>query len=162
MLHPTPTTVLLATTLQPLVGQLSGSLARGAKLIDHCLHHAPTPPQMATFARELSTLLREVGRRLVAWVLHHTESDDPDEVPSRRWCKGQAYRRRRQHRTALATLCGPVVVWRRRYAPLRPGRRAIHPLELTWGLEAGVATPALAERVGRWAADHTQRQVLEM
>src|SRR4029434_7588820 len=27
---------------------------------------------------------------------------------------------------------------------------------------AGVATPALAERVGRWAADHTQRQVLEM
>jgi hypothetical protein len=29
-------------------------------------------------------------------------------------------------------------------------------------MEAGVATPALAERVGRWAADHTQRQVLEM
>jgi hypothetical protein len=35
-------------------------------------------------------------------------------------------------------------------------------LELTWGIEAGVATPALAERVGRWAADHLQRQVLEM
>jgi len=32
-LHPTPTKVLLATTLQPLVGQLSGSLAHGAKLI---------------------------------------------------------------------------------------------------------------------------------
>ncbi len=29
-------------------------------------------------------------------------------------------------------------------------------------MEAGVATPALAERIGRWAADHTQRQVLEM
>jgi hypothetical protein len=28
-------------------------------------------------------------------------------------------------------------------------------------MEAGVATPALAERGGRWAADHTQRQVLE-
>ena len=30
------------------------------------------------------------------------------------------------------------------------------------GIEAGVATPALAERIGGWAADHTQRQVLEM
>jgi hypothetical protein len=30
------------------------------------------------------------------------------------------------------------------------------------GLEAGVATPALAERGGRWAADHTQQEVLEM
>ena len=34
MVHTTPTKVLLATTLQPLVAQLSGSLAHGAKLID--------------------------------------------------------------------------------------------------------------------------------
>ena len=27
-------------------------------------------------------------------------------------------------------------------------------------MEAGLATPALAARVGRWAAEHTQRQVL--
>src|SRR5215471_718799 len=106
--------------------------------------------------------LLRTTRRIVAWVLHHLESDAPDEVPSRLWCKGQAYRRRRKHRTSLATLFGPVVVWRRLYEPLMPGRRAIHPLELTLGMEAGVATPALAERVGRWAADHTQRQVLEM
>jgi hypothetical protein len=161
MIHPTPTKVLLATTLQPLVVQLSGSLARGAKLIEPFLHHEPTPQQMATFERDLSTLLREVGRRIVAWGLNHLESDDPDEVPSRLWFKGQAYRRRRKHRTALATLCGPVIVWRRLYEPLMPGRRAIHPLALTLGMEAGVATPALAERVGRWAAEHTQRQVLE-
>ncbi len=162
MSHPTPTKVLLTTTLQPLVVQLSGSLARGAKLIDQFLHQEPTPQQMATFERELSTLLREVGRRIVAWVLNHMESDDPDEVPSRLWFKGQAYRRRRKHRTSLATLFGPVVVWRRLYEPLMPGLRSIHPLELTLGMEAGVATPALAKRVGRWAADHTQRQVLEM
>ena len=48
---------------------------------------------MATFERELSTLLREVGRRIVAWVLHHVESDDPDEAPARLWVKGQASRR---------------------------------------------------------------------
>src|SRR5215475_6210192 len=134
MIHPTPTKVLLTTTLQPLVMQLSGSLARGAKLIDQFLRHEPTPQQMATFERELSTLLREVGRRIVAWVLHHMESDAPDAMPAHLWFKGQADRRRRKHRTSLATLFGPVVVWRRLYEPLESGARSIHPLELRLGL----------------------------
>ena len=38
----------------------------------------------------------------------------------------------------------------------------MHPLELQLGVEAGVATPACAERVGQWAANHTQREVLAM
>jgi hypothetical protein len=38
----------------------------------------------------------------------------------------------------------------------------MHPLEHPRGVEAGVATPAFAERVGQWAADHTQRQVRAM
>ena len=56
MIHPTPTTVLFATTLQPLVGQLSGSLAHGAKRIAPCLDQEPTPQKMATFAWELQAL----------------------------------------------------------------------------------------------------------
>src|SRR5437762_3540606 len=62
----------------------------------------------------------------------------------------------------LATLFGPVVLWRRLYEPLRPGRRAIHPFELRLGIAGGVATPALAERIGGWAAEHAQRQVLAL
>ena len=154
MVHPTPTKVLLTTTLRPLVVQLSGSLARGVRLLDQFLHDEPTPQQMAKFEWELRTLLREVGRRIMAWVLNHVEPENHAEAPSRLWWKGEVYRRRRRHRTAMATLFGPVVVWRRLYEPLPPGRRAIHPLELTLGIEAGVATPALAERVGRWATDH--------
>ena len=115
--------------------QLSGSLARGAKLIDQCLHQEPTPQQMAAFERELSALLREVGRRIVAWVIDHMESDDPDEMPSRLWFKGQAYRRRRKHRTSLATLFGSVVVWRRLYEPLMPGRRPSIPWSVPWVLK---------------------------
>ncbi len=38
MSHPTPIQVLFTTTLQPLVVQLSGSLAHGTKLIDQCCH----------------------------------------------------------------------------------------------------------------------------
>ena len=34
MIHPTPTNVLLATTLHPWAVQLSGSLAHGARRID--------------------------------------------------------------------------------------------------------------------------------
>jgi hypothetical protein len=162
MVQTTPTKVLLATTLQPLVGQWSGSLAHGAKLIDQFLPQEPTPQHMATFARELHRLLREVGRRIMAWALPHMEPACAEEMPSRLWWKEQAYRRRRKHRTTIATLFGPVVVWRRLYEPLAPRARAIHPLARRWGIEAGLATPALAERIGGWAADHTQRQVLAM
>ena len=117
---------------------------------------------MAAFAQALRTLLREVGRRILTWVLNHLEPESPQEMPSRLWWKGQASRRRRMHRTHLATLCGPVVLWRRLYAPLAPGGCSIHPLERRLGLEAGLATPALATRIGGWATEHSQREVLEM
>jgi hypothetical protein len=70
MNHTTPAKVLWATTLQPFVGQWSGSLAHGAKLLDQFLHQEPTPQHMATFECELHRLWREGGRRIVAWVLH--------------------------------------------------------------------------------------------
>jgi len=145
-----------------LVVQLSGSLAHGAKLIAQCLEEEPTPQKMTTFEQALSALLREVGRRIMAWVLNHMEPECPEAMPSRLWLQGQAYRRRRKHRTTIATLFGPVGVWRRLYEPVAPRLRAIHPLELRLGIEGGLATPALAARVGGWAADHTQRQVLEL
>jgi hypothetical protein len=160
--HSTPAKVLLTTTLQPLVIQLSGSLAHGAKLLDQFLRQEPTPQKTVAFEQALRPLLQEVGRRIMAWVLNHIEPACPEEMPARLWWKGQAYRRRRAHRTAIATLFGPVVVWRRLYEPLTPGRHAIHPLELRLGIEGGVATPALAARIGGWAAEHTQRQVLAL
>jgi hypothetical protein len=89
MIHTTPTKALLATTLRPLVVQLSSSLAHGARLIDHFLHQEPTPQKTATFERELRTLLQEVGRRIMAWVLNHMEPERPEEMPARLWLKGR-------------------------------------------------------------------------
>ncbi len=43
MIHTTPTKVLLTTTFEPLVMQLSGSLARGTRLIEQFVHAEPTP-----------------------------------------------------------------------------------------------------------------------
>jgi hypothetical protein len=162
MVHTTPTKVLLTTTLRPLVVQLSGSLAQGVRLIEQCLHEELTPQKMAQFEWALRALLREVGRRIMAWVLNHVEPENTEAAPSRVQFEGRLYRRRAKHRGTVATLFGIVDVWRRLYEPLERGIHAIHPLELQVGVEAGLATPALAERVGQWAADHTQRQVLAM
>jgi hypothetical protein len=98
----------------------------------------------------------------MAWVLNHVEPDSDAEAPSRVQFEGRLYRRRAKYRSAVATLFGTVDVRRRLYEPLERGGHAIHPLELHLGVEAGLATPALAERVGQWAADHTQQQVLAM
>ena len=161
MIHLTPTKVLLTTTFEPLVMQLSGSLARGVRLIDQFVQDEPTPQQMMAFEHDLSVLLREVGRQIMAWALNRLEPANDDEAPSRVEYEGRPYRRRRQHPNWVATLFGPVKLWRRLYEPLGRGG-SIHPLELRLGIEAGLATPALAERVGHWSTDHSQQEVLEL
>ena len=162
MIHPTPTKTLLTTTFESLVMQLSGSLARGTRLIDQFVQADPTPETTMAFELELSALLREVGRRIMAWTLNRLEPEADEAVPSRVEYKGRLYRRRRQYPRAVATLFGPVTLRRRLYEPLGGRGRSIHPLELRLGLEAGLATPALAERVGRWSTDHTQQEALDL
>ena len=162
MAHPTPIKVLLTTTLQPLALDLSGSLAYGVRLVEQFLHHEPSPETMVQFERQLCDLLREVGRRILSWVLNHLEPERDEETPSVIEFDKRRYRRRGKHRRRLATLFGEVELWRRLYEPLQRGSCSIHPLELRLGLEAGLATPALADRIGRWTADHSQGQVLSM
>jgi hypothetical protein len=136
MVHATPTQVLLTSTLPSLVMQLSGSLARAVSLLDQFLSHEPTPQAMATFERELSALLREVGHCVMAWVFKRLEPKTPADAPARLWFGGRAYRRRRKYRNTIATLFGTVVVWRLLYEPLEQGIRSIHPLELRVGLKS--------------------------
>ena len=162
MIHPTPTKTLLTTTFESLVMQLSGLLARGTRLLDQFVHAEPTPQTTMAFERELRALLREVGRRIMTWTLNRIEPDANNEAPLRVSLEGRLYRRRRQHPRVVGTLFGPVTLWRRLYEPLGHRGRSIHPFELRLGIEAGLATPALAERVGYWATDHTQNEVLEM
>ena len=114
------------------------------------------------FERERSALLREVGRRIMTWRLNRIEPDANHEAPLRVSLEGRLYRRRRQHPRVVGTRFGPVTLWRRLYEPLGHRGRSIHPFELRLGIEAGLATPALAERVGYWATDPTQNEVLEM
>jgi hypothetical protein len=142
--------------------QLSGSLARGTRLVEQFVQREPTPQHTMDFERELSQLLREVGRRIMEWALNQLEPKADDEAPSRIEFDNRLYRRRRQSPNAVATLFGSVTLWRRLYEPIRGRCRSIHPLELRLGIEAGLATPALTERVGHGATDHAQADVLAM
>src|SRR5919202_1241851 len=162
MIHPTLTKTLLTTTFASLVMELAGLLAQGTRLLDRFVHAEPTPATTMAFERELSDLLREVGRRIMTWTLNRLEPEADSEAPSRVSFEGRLYRRRRKHPHVVGTLFGPVTLWRQLYEPRGHRSRSMHPLELRLGIEAGLATPALAERVGYWATDHTQNEVIEI
>src|SRR5215468_8917652 len=162
MMHPTPIKTLLTTTFEYLVTQLSGLLAQGPRLLERFIKAEPTPATTMAFERALSRLLREVGRRIMAWALNRLAPAADDEAPSRVMFEGRLYRRRRKHPHEVGTLFGPVTLWRRLYEPRGRRGHSIHPLELRLGIEAGLATPALAERVGHWATDHTQNEVRDI
>jgi hypothetical protein len=121
MIYPTPTKVLLTTTFAPLVMQLAGSLARGVRLIEQFLQNEPTPEKTMAFELDLNALLRDVGRRIMAWALNPMEPEADNEAPSRVQFKGRLYRRRHPHPRSLATLFGPGTLWRWLYEPLGQG-----------------------------------------
>jgi len=70
MVHATPTKVLVTTTVRLLVVQFSGPLAQGVRLLDQFSHAELTPRARAELERKLRALLREVGRRIMAWMLN--------------------------------------------------------------------------------------------
>lgn len=72
---------------------------------------------------------------------------------------GQEYRRRPKSRNDIGTLFGEIELRRYLYEAVEAGEPCLFPLELQLGIEAGLATPALAERVGLWSAEHEQEQV---
>jgi hypothetical protein len=104
-------------------------------------------------------VLREVGRVLVENEYNRLEPERREDCPLRlRWA-GQEYRRRPKSRNTIGTWFGAIELRRYLYEATEAGERALFPLERLLGIEAGLATPALAERVGLWSAEHEQEQV---
>jgi hypothetical protein len=97
----------------------------------------------------------------MAHVYNHAEPA-PEDCPSRVRFAGELYRRRGKTPNNLGTLFGPIELPRCVYECLELGEPCVWPLELRLGVVAGLATPALAERVGRWSADHEQKAVLAL
>lgn len=121
-----------------------------------------TPQRTFAFEQKVAEIYREAGRALLEQEYNGIEPERWHDCPVRLRYDGQEYKRRPKSRNTIGTLFGEIELWRYLYEPLEAGERAIFPLELQLGIEAGLATPALAERVGYWSAEQEQAQVLTL
>jgi len=119
----------------------------------------PTPELTYAFENGTESALREVGRVIVAHEYNRIEPACLDDCPLRLRFASEEYRRRPKSPNQIGTLFGAIDLHRYLYEAVEPGEPALFPLEKNLGIEAGLATPALAERVGLWSVDHEQEQV---
>ncbi len=151
---PAPTTPIPDTLSHRLDEYTAALLA----LVTEYHSRPPTPEATFDFEHRVAGILRRAGREVLAYAYNHAEPATP-ECPPRARLGRETYRRREKTPNTLGTVFGPVEVRRCVYECLEPGEPCIWPLELRLGVVAGLATPALAERVGRWSADHEQDAV---
>jgi hypothetical protein len=142
----------IVTLLRPQLQELVG--ARQA-----FRQQPPTPERTCAFENDMATILRESGRVLTEHEYNRIEPECLDACSMRLRVAGEEYRRRPKSRKQIATLFGKIDLRRYWYEAVEPGEPGICPLEMQLGIEAGLATPALAERVGLWSVDHEQEQV---
>ena len=151
-----------ATSLLPLTVRLIPVLTAIGRLIVGFRRAELTPQVCHQFETQLLAQLRELGRIIVDWTFNHIEPRDRRDMPNQMCFQGVWYRRRSKtpNRT-VATLFGTITLWRYLYQPLHGVEPSIFPLEIRLGLEVGLATPALTERVGQAAVTSSQNSVLE-
>ena len=152
-----------ATSLLPLTVRLIPVIVEVGRLIVRFRRAEPTPQLCHRFETQLSDQLRELGRLIVEWTFNHIEPHDRADMPKQMCFEGIWYRRRsKTPNRKVATLFGTITVWRMLYQPLHGVDPSIFPLEIRLGLEAGLCTPALTERVAQAATATSQNAVLAM
>jgi hypothetical protein len=111
------------------------------------------------FGKKTDEILRAVGRLVLENEYNRIEPEQLQDCPLRLKLAGQEYRRRPKSPNMIGTLFGEITLRRYLYQAAELGERSLFPLEMQLGIEAGLATPALAERIGLWSAEHEQEQV---
>jgi len=130
-------------------------------LVDGFHQGTLTPETFLTIETKLETDVREGCRALLEVELNEIEPAALKDCPMRMRLAGEEYKRRDKSPNMIASLFGPLELKRYRYEGVETGVPGIFPLEMHLGIEAGLATPALAERIGLQSAGHTQQQVLD-
>lgn len=151
-----------AMAVEEVVGLVAKQLRALQEATEAFRREPVTPERAYAFEKKTAELLREAGRVLLEHEYNGIETERLDECPLRlRWAK-QEYRRRPKSPHRIGTLFGEITLRRYLYEATEAGERALFPLQVQLGIEAGLATPALAERVGLWSAEHEQSQVLAL
>ena len=143
-----------------VVELLHSVLTRLQQLLDQFRQEPLTPAAFCELENRMKTCLRELGQRLLQWLLAQFEPSTREETSPRVEFQRETYRRRPKQPKTIYSTFGPLEYTRFRYEACERGEASIFPLDLMLGLEAHLATPALAEHVGRLAVHHEQSQVL--
>ena len=174
MTHSSVSSLLLATSVLQQLPPLLALVDAPCQALHHQVSalvarfHAapPTPASTMALENDLRLLLDECGRQILQTVFNQIEPQDPRDAPKHLQRDRQDYVRKNQkspNRGGIATLFGPIQLQRCLYEPLQDARDdeqpAFAPLELSLGIVASNATPALAERVGRLAGQQTQEEL---
>lgn len=140
-----------------------------ATLTAEFLTQAITPTATLEFEKRLREILDECGRLTLQSVFNSIEPESPEDMPKQTQRDRLDYCRKNAKtplRGGLDTVFGHIELRRCVYEPLQQARddsqRAFAPIELSLGIVAANATPALAERVGRLASQHTQQEMLDL
>ena len=152
-------TTPVAEALLPLAQRFLPHVQQLVQLLHDFRSQPVTPAATHAFELQLHERLRAMGLDLTDWTFNHLE-DDP--LPARLDADGERYRRRTPTPNTIATLCGPVQLWRALYEDVEPGNPCLFPLEQRLGIVAGAATPALAERASWWLAQQPQGRTVDL
>ena len=137
---------------------------RIARLVHQFTSNTASAKELFEFETKLQRLLCEMGRRIIQWKLNSLESHNPLDQPRSLLHQRDAYQRKRLSPTRnLNCLFGKIRLRRWLYESTEGlGLSCLFPLELQLGIVAGVATPALADRVALLSSDLTQRKLLDV
>jgi hypothetical protein len=143
-----------------VVALLRPQLEELQRNLNQCRQQPLSPIAFFDLENQFQACLREAGRRLLEHTLADLEPDSRAQVQGRMTFQGETYRCRYQQAKTIYSSFGPLDYSRWRYEACEPGEPSLFPLDVLLGLESHLATPVLAERVGRLAVAHEQRQVL--
>jgi hypothetical protein len=148
--------------LTDIVALLQDRLLQLQHLLDQFRQQPISPANFHHLEINIQIQLQLIGRALLEQTLGQLEPATLDEASPRIDFQRETYRRRRKQPKTIYSSFGPIEYTRFRYEAVERGQISIFPLDLQLGLEAHLATPVLAERVGRLAVDHEQSHVLGM
>lgn len=119
----------------------------------------PITPQAAyRLEKDLKALVDETARGVLEEEFNRVEPADKSQAAPKVQCHGDTYRINKKTKATIASIFGSLTVRSFLYLNREDGEPGLHPLHVLLGIEAGV-TGVVAERVARWAVDHSQREV---
>jgi hypothetical protein len=118
-----------------------------------------TPQSTYEFEKTLKAAFDEAGRAILQKAFNRLEPADKKQAAPKVRYRRETYRINKKTPTTVASSFGPIVIWSFLYLNEEPGEPGLHPLLVQLGIGRGAATTLLAERVARWAVDHSQADV---